>query len=94
MANAASNTGLGGVSGTRAAGLPSTATGALGTSSYSAAGTLNVQNRTAVRKSPSRTQRSFGTGNQSAFSAVYSETQGLRVGYAGQEVDYPAITRS
>lgn len=94
MANAATNTGLGGVSGVRSAGLPSTATGTLGTSSYSAAGTLNVQNRTAVRKSPSRTQRSFGAGNQSNFSTVYSETQGLRVGYSGQEVDYPAITRS
>ena len=94
MANAATSTGLGGVSGTRAAGLPSTATGALGTGSYSAAGTLNVQNRTAVRKSPSRTQRSFGASAQSNFSTVYSETQGLRVSYAGQEVDYPAITRS
>lgn len=88
MANPASNTGLGGVGGVRAAGLPSTrssfAFATNGTSSGS------ISNLTAVRRSVAKTSKA----NPANFSTVFSETQGLRSAYSGVELDTPAITRS
>lgn len=93
MANAASNAGGSGVSGVRAAGLPSTRSSfsfTVGTNYNASSG--SITNNTAVRRSVSRTQRGWGT--TASFGGVFSETQGLRVAYPGAELDSPAITRS
>lgn len=81
MANLSVAAGGQGVSGASA--MPGTITGALG-ATYQDDGTLNVSNTNAIRRSVSRT-------NGTTDSAVFSETAGLRVAYAGVELDLPTL---
>lgn len=92
MANAATNTGAGGVAGTRAAGLPSTRSSFSFTAgSNYATSSGSITNTTAVRRSVAKTGRATPQ-----YGTVFSETQGLRFAYGGSgiEADSPAITRS
>ena len=86
MANALTNTGLGGVAGT-----PNYATRTI-TGSYGTAigdkGTLAVTDNHSVRRSVARTSRA----NPSTSSQVFSETAGLRFAYSTQDGDSPALT--
>lgn len=91
MANPAVNGGGSGVSGVRAAGLPSTRSSfsfTVGTNYNTSSG--SITNLTAVRRSVARTSRA----NPTQYGGVFSETQGLRIAYPGAELDTPAITRS
>lgn len=91
MANLATNAGGNGVSGVRAAGLPSTRSSfsfTVGSNYNTSSG--SITNTTAIRRSVARTSRSAPTN----YGGVFSETQGLRVAYPGAELDSPAITRS
>ena len=85
MANALTNTGLGGVAGTVNF-ASRTVTGAYG-STYTDNGNLAVSDNHAVRRSVARTSRSAPT----TASGVFSETQGLRYAYASQEGDSPSL---
>ena len=80
MANISQAAGGNGVSGASA--LPQAATGAYG-ATFTDNGTRAVAGSNAVRRSVSKTG--------GAVSNVYSETSGLRVAYAGVEVDLPAL---
>ena len=91
MANTTVNAGGSGVAGTVDF-AARTRTGAYtrtgGTpNNYADNGNLAVSDNHAVRRSVARTSRA----NPSNASGVFSETQGLRVAYAGVEADFPAL---
>jgi hypothetical protein len=91
MANPAVVAGGNGVSGIRAAGLPSTRNSfsfTVGTNYNASSG--SITNLTAIRRSVTRTSRA----NPTQYGGVFSETQGLRSAYPAVELDSPAITRS
>jgi hypothetical protein len=88
MANATVNAGGQGVAGTVDF-ATRTRTGAYG-STYTDNGNLAVSDNHAVRRSVARTSRA----NPGTASGVFSETQGLRMGYPGVEADSPALDAS